>query len=168
MSVCSLLQYFVLLPLSTGVAIICNSRRPFQFGQASVDQMIQYMLQLNLIHKIYGIKTFPDKKKLCETAPTETYICCTLKKILPQFQSSGIGKHNMPQAGFNCPFQCEHLSLIFMHWSSFIVLEIEKMGWPRQDLNLHPHGRTRTCNSQPRLVRCHYVSWRSTGELHGR
>ena len=41
--------------------------------------------------------------------------------------------------------------------------------WPRQDLNLHPHSRIRTCNSQPgRLLRCHCVSWCSTTKLRHR
>ena len=93
MLICSLLQSFVLLP-SSSVAIICNSRRPFHFGQASVNQMTRntILVQLNFIQKIYGTKTFSLIKKMSNSCEkTHIYdICFILKKTQTQSQSFGI------------------------------------------------------------------------------
>ena len=175
MLVCSPLQYFVLLPLSTGVAIICNSRRPFHFGQASVNQMTRntILVQLNFIQKIYGTKTFSLIKKMSNSCEkTHIYdICFILKKTQTQSQSFGITSKICHKRVWTGPFMWKIYDTS-LHWLSCIEysspIVFENMGWPRQDLNLLPHGRTRTCNSQPRLVRCHYVSWCSTSELRGR
>ena len=76
--------------LSSSVAIICNSRRPFHFGQASVNQMTRntILVQLNFIQKIYGTKTFSLIKKMSNSCEkTHIYdICFILKKTQTQSQ----------------------------------------------------------------------------------
>ena len=134
---------------------------------------IQYTVQLNFIQKIYGTKTFSLIKKMSNSCEkTHIYdICFILKKTQTQSQSFGITSKICHKRVWTGPFMLKIYDTS-LYWLSCIeysaTIVFKNLGWPRQDLNLLPHGRTRTCNSQPRLVRFHYVSWRSTSELRGR
>ena len=167
MLICPLLQYFVLLPFKQR----CNNlqfKTTFSFWSSfgeSNDQKDNLWCNWILFMEQ---RLFRDKKmsNSCENS----HMFLTKENTV-----DSISKHRYLQAkyatrGFE-PFMLKIYDTS-LYWLSCIEysspIVFKNMGWPRQDLNLLPHGRTRTCNSQPRLVRCHYVSWRSTRELRGR